>query len=68
MQIFENSVGIDVRIRNVSTSNATGEINGTLQIKSIKRADGTLAAPPADLESIRVTTKRVGDDWSVIRW
>ncbi|MDB4222224.1 hypothetical protein N9850_00510 [Granulosicoccus sp.] len=68
MQVFENSVGIDVRIRNVSTSNATGEIKGTLQIKSIKRADGTLAAPPADLESIRVTTKRVGDDWSVIRW
>ncbi len=68
MQIFENSVGIDVRIRNVSTSNATGEINGTLQIRSIKRSDGTLAAPPADLESITVKTKREGDDWSVIRW
>jgi hypothetical protein len=68
MQIFENSVGIDVRIRNVSTSNATGEINGTLQIRSIKRNDGTLAAPPAGLASIKVKTKREGDDWSVIRW
>ncbi|MFT4728459.1 MAG: hypothetical protein ACI9UN_002968 [Granulosicoccus sp.] len=68
MQIFENSVGIDIRIRNVSTSNATGEINGTLQIRSIKRNDGSLAAPPADLASIKVKTKREGDDWSVIRW
>jgi hypothetical protein len=68
MQIFENSVGINVRIRNVSTSNAIGEINGTLQIHSIKRNDGTLAAPPKGLESIKIKTKRDGDDWSAIRW
>jgi hypothetical protein len=68
MQMFENSVGIDVRIRNVSTSNATGEINGILQIKSIERSDGTLVSPPANLQSIKVTTKRQGDGWSVIRW
>jgi len=36
MQVFENSSSIDVRIRNVSTSNATGEINGILQIRSIQ--------------------------------
>lgn len=68
MQVFENSAAIDVRIRNVSTSNASGEINGTLQIRSIERNDGTLAAPPANLKSIKVTTKREGDGWSVIRW
>ena len=68
MQVFENSVDVDVRIRNVSTSNATGEVNGTLQIRSITRSDGTLAEPPANLESIRLITSREGDDWSIIRW
>ena len=68
MQVFENSVDIDVRIRNVSTSNATGEVNGTLQIRSITRSDGTLAQPPANLESIKLITSREGDDWSIIRW
>jgi len=68
MQVFENSAGIDVRIRNVSTSNASGEIVGTLQISSIVRNDGSLAAPPPDLASIRVTSNRVGSNWSSIRW
>lgn len=68
MQVFENSVGIDVRIRNVSTSNATGEINGTLQIQSIERADGSRAVPPANMQSIRLTTNREGNGWSAISW
>lgn len=68
MQVFENSVGIDVRIRNVSTSDATGEINGTLQIKSIERADGSLAVPPSDMQSIRLISSRDGNDWSAISW
>ncbi len=68
MQVFENSVGIDVRIRNVSTSNATGEINGTLQIQSIERADGSRAVPPSNMQSIRLTSSREGNDWSAISW
>ena len=68
MQVFENSVNINVRIRNVSTSNATGEINGTLQIQSIERADGSRAVPPANLESIRISTRRDGNGWSPISW
>ncbi len=68
MQVFENSVNINVRIRNVSTSNATGEINGTLQIQSIERADGSRAVPPENLESIRISTRRDGNGWSPISW
>jgi len=68
MQVFENSSSIDVRIRNVSTSNATGEINGILQIRSIQRNDGTQSEPPANLKSIRLTTQRDGNDWSAISW
>lgn len=68
MQMFENSVDIDARIRNVSTSNATGEINGTLQIKKIQRADGSVTEPPASLASIRLSSKREGAGWSAISW
>ena len=68
MQVFENSVDIDVRIQNISTSNATGEINGTLQIQSIERADGSRVVPPANLKSIRISTRREGNGWSTINW
>ncbi len=68
MQMFENSVDIDARIRNVSTSNATGEINGTLQIKKIQRADGSVTEPPASLASIRLSSKREPAGWSAISW
>ncbi len=68
MQIFENSTQIDARIRNVSTSNATGQIKGTLQINRIKRADGTFVEPPAALSSIPLSSQREGDGWSAISW
>ena len=68
MQIFENSTQIDARIRNVSTSNATGQIKGTLQINRIKRADGTFVEPPTALSSIPLSSQREGDGWSAIAW
>ncbi len=68
MQIFENSTQIDARIRNVSTSNATGQIKGTLQINRIKRADGTFIEPPAALSAIPLSSQREGDGWSAIAW
>jgi len=68
MQMFENSVDIDARIRNVSTSNASGEIKGTLEIKKIKRADGSVSEPPASLAKIRLSSQREPAGWSAIRW
>ncbi len=68
MQIFENSTQIDARIRSVSTSNATGQIKGTLQINRIKRADGTFVEPPSALSSIPLSSQREGDGWSAISW
>lgn len=68
MQVFENSVQIDARIRNVSTSNATGEINATLQINGVRRPDGSVVKPPADLKSISISSKRDANGWSAIRW
>lgn len=68
MQLFENSVEIDTRIRNVSTRNASGEIGGVLQIRSIRRADGTVTQAPASLASITLTSKRDASGWSAIRW
>ncbi len=68
MQMFENSTAIDARIKNVSTSNATGEIKGTLQINRVQRANGTYVKPPASLSSIALSSKRDEDGWSAISW
>lgn len=68
MQMFENSSEIDARIRNVSTSNATGEIKGTLQINRVRRANGSYVKPPASLSSIALSSKRGDDGWSAITW
>ncbi len=68
MQIFENSTEIDARIKNVSTSNATGEIKGTLQINRIRRADGSYVQPPASLASIDLSSNRDEYGWSAISW
>ena len=68
MQMFENSSAIDARIKNVSTSNATGEIKGTLQINRVQRPNGTYVKPPASLSSIALSSKRDEDGWSAISW
>ncbi len=68
MQIFENSSEIDARIKNVSTSNATGEIKGTLQINRIRRANGSYVQPPASLSAIPLSSKRDENGWSAISW
>ncbi len=68
MQMFENSVEIDARIRNVSTRNATGEIRGTLQINKVRRADGLVTEPPVNLSAIPLTSRREASGWSAIQW
>ncbi len=68
LQMFENSVSVDSRIRNVSTRNAAGEIHGTLQINGVTRADGSVIRPPASIASVSLTSSRSGDGWSAIRW
>ncbi|NND90523.1 MAG: hypothetical protein HKN42_06635 [Granulosicoccus sp.] len=68
LQMFENSSDIDVRIRDVSTRNATGEIRGTLQIISIRREDGSIVEPSKALSSIPLSSQREGRGWSAIAW
>ncbi|MFK7860887.1 MAG: hypothetical protein AB8B64_18865 [Granulosicoccus sp.] len=68
MQMFENNVSIQAQLRNVSTLDATGEIQGTLQITRLVRADGSVTGPPLDLSSVRLSSTRDGDGWSSIRW
>lgn len=68
MQMFENNVSIQARLRNVSTLDATGEIQGTLQITRLVRADGSVTGPPLNLGSVRLSSVRKGDGWSSIRW
>ncbi|MFK7995295.1 MAG: hypothetical protein AB8B87_14215 [Granulosicoccus sp.] len=68
MQMFENNVSIQARLRNVSTLDSSGEIQGTLQITRLERADGSVTGPPLDLASVRLSSVRNGDSWSSIRW
>lgn len=68
MQMFENNVSIQTRLRNVSTLDAAGQIQGTLQITRLERADGSITGPPLNLGSVRLSSTRQGNDWSAIRW
>lgn len=68
MQMFENNVAITARLRNVSTLDAAGEIQGTLQITRLERADGAVTGPPLNFSSVRLSSKRDGDGWSSISW
>lgn len=68
MQMFENNVAITARLRNVSTLDAAGEIQGTLQITRLERADGAVTGPPQNLSSVRLSSVRDGDGWSAIGW
>ena len=67
-QMFANSSSVEARIRNVSTSNATGEIYGTLVINKVIRDDGRVTGPAPELASIALISVREGDGWSAIRW
>ena len=68
MQMFENNVAITARLRNVSTLDAAGEIQGTLQITRLERADGAVTGPPQNFSSVRLSSVRDGDGWSAIGW
>ncbi len=68
MQMFENNVSIQTRLRNVSTLDAAGEIQGTLQITRLERIDGSVTGPPLNLASVRLSAVRQGNGWSAIRW
>ncbi len=67
-QMFQNNISIDARIKNVSTRDASGEIQGTLVITRLERADGVVTGPPLDLASVTLTSQRNEDGWSAIRW
>ena len=68
MQMFENNVAISARLRNVSTLDSTGEIQGVLQITRLERADGSVTGPPLNLGSVPLSAVREGNGWSSIRW
>lgn len=68
MQMFENNVSIEAQLQNVSTLDARSEIQGTLQITRLVRADGSVTGPPLNLASVRLSSVRTGDEWSSIRW
>ena len=68
MQMFANNVAITARLRNVSTLDSAGEIQGTLQITRLERADGAVTGPPRNLSSVRLSSVRDGDGWSAISW
>ena len=68
IQMFENNVAISARLRNVSTLDSTGEIQGVLQITRLERADGSVTGPPLNLGSVPLSAVREGNGWSSIRW
>ena len=68
MQMFENNVSISARLRNVSTLDAAGEIQGVLQITRLERLDGSVTGPSLDLGSVRLSAVRDSNGWSSIRW
>jgi len=68
MQMFENNTSIQAQLRNVSTLDANGEIQGTLQITRLTRADGSVTGPPLNLGSVRLSSIKEDDGWSSIRW
>ena len=68
MQLFANNVAITARLRNVSTLDSAGEIQGTLQITRLERADGAVTGPPQNFSSVRLSSVRDGDGWSAISW
>jgi len=68
LQVFANSEAISTRIANVSTSTVDDSITGTLRIEAIRRTDGTRVRPPANLESLALTSTRSGTDWSMLSW
>jgi len=68
MQMFENNTSIQAQLRNVSTLDANGEIQGTLQITRLTRVDGSVTGPPLNLGSVRLSSIKEDDGWSSIRW
>ncbi len=68
MQAFANASSIDASIAGVATREAAGTITGTLRIDTMRRADGTPLAAPADIASITLTSRRSGSGWSAIDW
>ena len=68
LQLFENNVGIEASLRNVSTLDASGEIQGILQVTRLVRADGSVTGPPFNLSSVHLSSVREGNGWSAIRW
>ncbi len=68
LQIFENSQSVNAQIVNVSTSNNSATISGTLKILNITRTDGSVVQPPSSLSSIALSSSRKGGQWSVIEW
>ena len=68
LQLFENNVSIEAKLRNVSTLDASGEIQGILQVTRLVRADGSVTGPPFNLSSVQLSAVREGNGWSAIRW
>jgi len=68
LQLFSNSDSIDARIQNVSTRNSSGTIVGTLIINKVVKRGGGTADTPANLRSLKLTSRRDASGWSIINW